>query len=267
MTERDETPRREFARTSEVADIAIRSDGDGRTVQAYITPFDTPTEIRDADGFYDETIDRSAFNRTLGIRGLNFVVLFNHGRTYDGRTDGALMVPVGAPQLIEPQDRGLYSETLYLDNPLADSVLDGIKKNAIRGYSFTGTFMRSTRLKGSLRSREKGAIHREEVAMREYGPVLFPAYADAAILGHRAQSFIDELRLLDPEDVDAFRQLLGIATPLDPATPDGTPPGPAVPAATDPASSHSPQHTTDERKRLIRARNTQKGIRHAIQAG
>jgi hypothetical protein len=50
--------------------------------------------------------------------------------------------------------------------------------------------------------------------MREYGPVLYPAYADAAILGTRAQSFIDELRKLDPEDVDRLRQMLGVATPL-----------------------------------------------------
>jgi hypothetical protein len=90
----------------DAADITIRSDGDGRTVQAYITPFDNPTEIRDADGHYQETIGRTAFTKTLTERGLNFAVLYNHGRTFDGRTDGALMVPIGVPKLHRTARRG-----------------------------------------------------------------------------------------------------------------------------------------------------------------
>lgn len=256
--ETDELSRREFARTFDAADLTIRSDGSGRTVQALITPFDSRQEIKDGEGHYHETIARTAFDRTLSHRGLNFAVLFNHGRTFDGRTDGALMVPVGVPKLIEPQDRGLYSETEYLDNPLADAVLDGVKKGAIRGYSFSGTFMRSAKARPAGRG-ELPTITRSEIAMREYGPVLFPAYAEALIIGTRAQSFIDEIARLDPEDVDRLRQMLGVATPLDPATPDGTPPGPAVPAANDPAESHSQQQQTNLRA-LIQSRNRRREI-------
>lgn len=254
-----EIGRREFARTWDTCEIAIRSDGDGRTVQAYITPFDNPTEIRDQDGHYNETIGRGAFSKTLAERGTNFAVLYNHGRTYDGRTDGALMVPVGVPTMIEPHDRGLYSETRYLDNPLADSVLDAVKQGAIRGYSFTGTFMKSQR----MRAAERGGlptIHRSEISMREYGPVLFPAYAGASILGTRAQSFVDELARLDPEDVDRLRQMLGVATPLEPATSQATPSG-AGHAATDPAVSQSHGQSTEQRRAQVRARNTARGIR------
>lgn len=252
MTNQDVVPRRDFARTWETSDITIRADGDGRTVEAYITPFDNPTEIRDADGHYNETIGRTAFNKTLSERGLNFAVLYNHGRTFDGRPAGELMVPIGVPQAIEPQERGLYSETRYLDNPLADAVLDAVKQGAIRGYSFTGTFMKSTR----MRSQERGGlptIHRSEVAMREYGPVLFPAYAGAEILGTRAQSFIDELTQLDPEDVDRLRQMLGLATPLEPAGATATPDGAGQSAETDPAESQSKRLSLSKRSMTIMA--------------
>lgn len=248
----EDVPRRDFARTWDADDITVRSDGDGRTVQAYITPFGSATEIRDRDGHYQETIGRGAFTKTLTERGLNFAVLYNHGRTFDGRTDGSLMVPIGVPKLLEQHDRGLYSETEYLDNPLASAVLDGVKKGAIRGYSFTGTFMKSQRTAAASRGGLPN-INRSEVAMREYGPVLYPAYADAAILGTRAQSFIEELALLDPEDVDRLRQMLGVATPLGADDTTATAPAAGEPASTDPAPSQSPRLSMSKRTREILA--------------
>lgn len=256
-----DAPRRDFARTWETSDIAIRSDGSGRTVQAYITPFNTPQEIQDRDGHYNETIPKGAFERTLSTRNGNFAVLFNHGRTYDGRTSGSLMVPIGKPLEVKEHDRGLYSETEFLENPLADAVLDGIKKGAIRGYSFSGTFRRSEKMRPAARG-QLPTITRSVVEMREYGPVLFPAYAEAVILGTRGQSFVDEIARLDPEDVERLRQMLGVATPLgDPATPDGTPNGPAVtPAANDPAEGHSTQQSPIQLRAQIVARNRTRRI-------
>src|SRR4051812_32958455 len=238
----EDVPRRDFARTWDADDITVRSDGGGRTVQAYITPFGSATEIRDRDGHYQETIGRGAFTKTLTERGLNFAVLYNHGRTFDGRTDGSLMVPIGVPKLLEQHERGLYSETEYLDNPLASAVLDGVKKGAIRGYSFTGTFIKSQRSAGSSRG-ALPTINRSEVAMREYGPGLYPAYADAPILGPPAQSFIDELSQPDREDVARLRQMLGFPTPLGAGEAVTTAPAAGKPASTDPASSQSPRQS------------------------
>lgn len=231
-------PRRDFARTFELADCTIRQDGSGRVVEAYITPFDNPTEIRDADGHYNETIGRSAFDKTLSERGLNFAVLFNHGRTYDGRTDGSLMVPVGVPLEIEPHDRGLFSVTEYLENPLADGILDAVKKGAIRGYSFSGSFIKSVRSRSASRG-GLPSIQRTEVAMREYGPVLFPAYAEASIVGTRMGEFIDSLT---EDDVARLRHMLSSATPLEPAS-VGTPTGAAL--SDDPAVGQSARQSRD----------------------
>lgn len=275
----EELPRRDFARAFETSDMTIAQDGDGRTVDAYITPFNSPNEIRDAEGHYHETVGNTAFTKTLAERGLNFQVLYNHGKTYDGRTDGALMIPIGVPKVVQPHDAGLFSSTRYLDNPLADAALDGIKQGAIRGYSYQGTFMKSQRTAAASRS-ALPSIHRSEVAMRDYGPVLFPAHTGAAVLGTRSVSvWLDELSRLDPEDIDAFRQMLGIATPLgagDAAvTPEGadqtvtpeagagqppdqtTPPGAGQPTD-DPAERQSRQ--IDHLRTQIAARNRARGV-------
>ena len=241
---RDETlPVREFARTWDLADVHVRQDGAGRTVQAYVTPFDHPTEISDVEGHYEEQIARNAFHKTLAERGLNFAVLYNHGRTFDGRTDGNLMIPIGVPRLLEAHDRGLYSETEFLENPLADATLDAIRKGALRGYSFTGRFMKSQRTRGERLGLP--TVTRSEVAMREYGPVLFPAYDGALIVGTRMADLISHI---EPDDVDRLRELLGIPAARQPADVSATPSGAGL--SSDPAQRQSTW--TDHSIRLAR---------------
>ena len=76
----------EFTRSFALEDISVRSGGDGRTVEAYATVFNIPTEIHDHDGDYLEVIDPGAFNRAIGLAkrsqgGWNIPVMFNHGMT------------------------------------------------------------------------------------------------------------------------------------------------------------------------------------------
>lgn len=201
-------------------DVTIRADGEGRTVEAYAAAFNVPAEIRDADGHYNEELAPGSFTRTIGQRGTNFGVFYNHARTIYGTPDGALSVPIGVPERVEEDARGVFTVTRYLDNPLADSVLDGIKQRAIRGQSFSGRFIKSTRSRAARG--QLPTITRQEVAMREYGPTVFPAYAEAMILGTRSvEVFLDELAAIGEEDRERLRQVLGITTPvLDPVTAD-----------------------------------------------
>lgn len=212
---------RDFSRAFAFEDFTIRSDGDGRTVEAYAAVFDTPAEIRDQDGHYNEVLTRTSFDKTIQERGTNFGVFYNHARTIYGTPDGNLSVPIGVPLEVRADGRGVYTVTRYLDNPLADSVLDGIRQRAIRGQSFSGRYIKSTRsraARGSLPT-----IMRSEVAMREYGPTVFPAYVEASILGTRSvSSFLDELADLQPEDMDRVRQMLGLTTPSEPVEAEGT---------------------------------------------
>lgn len=257
MTE-EFTPR-EALRTFAFEDITIRSDGDGRTVEAYAAAFDRAAEIRDADGHYNEELAQGSFTKTINDNGLRFGVFYNHAKTIYGTPDGNLSVPIGVPLEVSQDERGVFTATRYLDNPLADSVLDAIKHRAIRGQSFGGRFLKSVKKRGARGGLP--TIVRTEVAMREYGPTVFPAYAEAAIIGTRSVSaFLDELAS-SSEDVEKFRQMLGLATPLEPASLSDTPTLGAVRADEEPAHVASLRTATQKRLAFQRAL-IERGIRN-----
>jgi len=221
-------PRRDFdpgeGRMVPLEDATIRADGSGRVVEAYTAVFDQPAEIHDSDGHYIETIDRAAFDSTIAQRGLGFAVLYNHGRGLDGRPAG-LPFPIGKPLEVRADERGVFTATEYLDTPDGNNVLAAVKARAVGGYSFSGAFLKSRR------SRSGGSlprIHRTEVSMREFGPVLFPAYAGAQIVGTRSLTeWTIALEQLDIESrgvfLRAISSLVDLAHPIDEPVEDPAP--------------------------------------------
>lgn len=186
-------------------DIHVRQDGGGRIVEAYAAVFNVRQEIRDFDGHYMENIDSHSFDRTIQLRHQpgkpsGFQVLFNHGADISGRTSGHLTLPIGVPVDVKADNKGVFTATRYLENPLAESVLQTIKGGGLRGQSFTGAMRRSVKSwPDGRRSDALPMITRREIEMREYGPAVFPAYVDAAITGTRAESFLRELLAQSPE--------------------------------------------------------------------
>jgi HK97 family phage prohead protease len=240
-------PVRACARTYTLDDLHVRSDGGGRVVEAYAAVFGVASEVMDQDGHYNEQLSPTSFNRTLQHKGpTGFGVLFNHGRTIDGTPADSLTMPIGVPLDVRADERGVWTATRYLDNPLADQVLDAIKQGAIKAQSFSGRFRNSVRSWPDGRGRSAlPLITRNEVEMREYGPAVFAAYKDAAILGTRAELFVRTL-LATPADqrLQWLEQFEGLTTPvLDSEALDlGTPSGPA--GTTDDAREHSARSTS-----------------------
>lgn len=225
-------PTRACNRAYAVEDLHVRSDGSGRIVEAYAAAFNVRTEIVDQDGHYFETLPPSSFNKTIRDKGINFGVLFNHARTVDGEPNPAATMPIGVPLEVKADDRGVFTATRYLDNPLADQVLDAVKNGAIKAQSFSGRFTKSVRSHPDGRGR--GAlplITRNEVDMREYGPAVFAAYKEAAILGTRAEQFVRMLLAMPAEKqaswLEQFEGLTTLDTEPEALTPD-TPPDGAV---------------------------------------
>lgn len=177
-----------FTRSYPLDDIRIRSGGDGRTVEAYAAVFDTPTEIRDQDGHYNEVIGRSAFDKTIAERGNKIGVFFNHGLTLHGTPSERHSMPIGTPVEVRADGRGILTVTKYNRTALADEVLEAINTGAITGQSFSGRMIQSNPRRGPYRARggELPTVTRNEIALREYGPTPFPAYEDASIVGVRA---------------------------------------------------------------------------------
>ena len=192
--------RAEFMRLYALEDIHIlrsADGGDGRTVEAYAAVFGEPAEIQDHEGHYIEVIEPTAFNRAIehasrargGFPG-SVKVLWNHGRDLSGKTSDRFSMPIGVPVDIRAESRGLLTRTRYSDTPLADEVLENIRAGSITSQSFTGAIMRSTpQLRHGDKHRPRGGdlttVRRTELGLREYGPVLWPAYSGAEIVGVR----------------------------------------------------------------------------------
>jgi len=202
-----------------ISDLSVRANGDGRTVDAYCAAFNTRAEIQDQDGHYEETITPGSFDKTIAENGVNVGVFYNHARTIYGTPADSFSVPIGVPVAAPKADaHGVLTATRYLDNPLADNILDAVKQGAIKAQSFSGRFIQSKR----IRAERAGAlpqIHRNEVALREYGPTPFPAYGQAHVVGTRsAELWMADLLAMDREErADLFARMVEIATPLAPA--------------------------------------------------
>ena len=193
--------RAEYMRLYPLEDIHIlrsADGGDGRTVEAFAAVFDDPAEIQDFEGHYVEVIDRAAFNKVIadasrargGFPG-SVKVLYNHGMTIQGTPSERFSMPIGVPVDIRAEQRGLLTRTRYNETPLSDEILENIRAGSITSQSFTGRIVRSDpQLRRGDRHRpdssgELRTVRRTELGLREYGPVLWPAYSGAEILGVR----------------------------------------------------------------------------------
>jgi phage head maturation protease len=235
-------------RTVPLEDISVKP---GRTVEAYLAVFDTEAEIRDPQGHYKETIDRSAFNKAIsdarpqGSRsGWKTSVYYNHAMTPYGTPSERWSTPVAVTRNLVVEARGVVATDHYMETPEGDHALELVRAGAVKGYSFTGRLIRSDPGRppaGGFRASRSGSlpvVRRLELGLSEYGPTPEPAYETAGVLGMRA----DFARLLaasgyTPEE--AMRLL-----PLLSSTPDGEPEGNDTPdvsgaVAEEPPSEHS----------------------------
>jgi HK97 family phage prohead protease len=216
-----------YARSWALDDIAIRSGGDGRTVEAYAAVFDTPAEIHDQHGHYMEVIGRSAFNRAISHGIARVGVFYHHGMTLHGTPSDLGSVPIGRPLEIAPDGRGLRTVTRYNNSQLADAALEAIRNGDITGYSFRGRIIQSTPSGRVPRARDGDlpTVTRTELGLTEYGPTPTPAYSGAGILAVRsAQTLVAEFSALADEQRDELIRLLSATPNEDPdettATPD-----------------------------------------------
>ena len=216
-----------YTRSFPLEDISIRSGGDGRTVDAYATVFDEEAEIRDEDGHYKEVNDRTMYNRAItdaapagGRQSWRVGVFYNHGMTIWKTPSDLYSMPVGVPEIIRPEPRGLFTRTRYVAGQLGDQMLDGIREGLLTTYSVSGAYLRSDPPVPRMgfrpgRDGKLQVVRRMEATLREYGPTPFPAYAGAEIVGVRAEQVASLLGSLDPDERERLAQMLRTGAPLD----------------------------------------------------
>lgn len=229
-----------IARDMPLLDIEISRAGDGRTVTAYAATFDAeygPLFDDPSVGEYHEVIDRAAFNRWISRNGPDRVqVIYHHGLDGFGRPIDGPPMPIGRALEVRPDANGLVTVTRYARTELADQVLQLIRDDAIRAYSFRGPVHRSA---APERRSGRTVVRRTELGLVEYGPTPYPANDGAKILAVRSWTAattgptIDELLdgLDDEQRAELARRLSTSGLPAHPAddvgldaAPDSTPP-------------------------------------------
>ena len=140
---------------------------DGQTLEGYAAVFDSPTQIHDWAGKYEERFSRSAFDRTL--REGTPKLLFEHGmHPLIGK------MPLGVFEQLQPDSKGLYIRARLSDNWLIAPVRDAVRDGAITGMSVNFTVPKG----GDVWAQQRGVNTRTVVdaSLKELGPVVFPAY-------------------------------------------------------------------------------------------
>lgn len=194
------------------AEYHLRSDTEGRTVEAYVVPWGVPTEVTDVEGHYFEQFHKGAFGRQLKRTGLaGIAVLYNHGKDLHGRPSERFSLPLGTPVEIHEDGPGLFTATRYAKTELADDVLQLVREDAIQGHSVT--FTRTPGGRGTKRiprghSSGLDLVERLDTVLIEYGPTPFPSYAGTGAVGVRAGMLASHIFELESDDRDELAKLL-----------------------------------------------------------
>ncbi len=173
---------------------------DGLTLEGYAAVFDTPSEIRDWEGTYTETIARGAFTKTLSER--IPLLQFDHG------THPMIgSIPLGVVQSAREDDNGLFVRARLSDNWLVQPVREAIRDGGITGMSFQFSVL------DDVWSKDRSARTIREVKLYELGPVVWPAYDDTSV-GVRSEIS----KVLSPETLADLARVLTFSADLEAAT-------------------------------------------------
>lgn len=237
-------------------------DSDGRTLFGHFAVFNRWTEI---DSWYEgrflERIAPGAFASTFTERRDQIKVLYDHG--YDPQLGNKPLGPIN--ELSEDKTGAYYEvgliETDYNDRFVIPAVNAGLLGASFR---FKVTAEEWTEPKSSTKSNPGKLPERTitEVDLYEFGPVTFPAYAEAtAGVRSGTDTFLEHLAN-DPRFLARFTDRAGVmvverlleALPPTARGNDTVPPPPAQDTPDDPADGQpSPvQWTPDARRRFAR---------------
>jgi len=196
-------PRDELVRAVFDGGVELRSpeERDGRlgTLAGHFATFNRWTKIDSAyEGKFMEQIAPGAFRKTFEENRNGMRALFQHGK--DPQVGDKVLGPI---DVLREDDIGGYYEVPLLDTSYNRDLIPGLEAG-LYGASFRFRVHRQKIIKSSPRSdaNPDGLPERtlSEVAVKEFGPVTFPAY-DGATAGMRSMTdeFIMANLLSDPE--------------------------------------------------------------------
>lgn len=180
------------------SELEVRSEGDGRTVEGIVVPFERSARVSDGGRPYLESFRRGAFTKTLSERG-NVKFLSQHQAGHN---------PLGRATMLEERADGLWGQFRVSETAAGNDALALIRDGALDSFSVGF---------GAVKHVREGEVTvRTEVKLREVSLVTFPAYEDARISAVRQ---IAADAGLDPEEAIELMRLLPTlrtATPPEP---------------------------------------------------
>jgi hypothetical protein len=205
--------------------------------------FDRWTEIDSAwEGQFMERIAPGSFKKTMQENRANMRVLFNHGQ--DPQVGNKPLGPIA--ELCE-DDTGAYYEVPLLDTSYNRDLLPALEQG-LYGASFRFSVMKEQMNQRPERSdtNPDGLPERtiQEVRLREFGPVTFPAYPEAtAGIRSLTDEFIVRQLLGDPERIQSLLQQHAPSVPPALSRPGAEP---AHSAVREPQSTRWPQISRED---------------------
>jgi len=173
------------------------------------------------EGHFLERVAPGAFKKTIAENRDRIKVLFQHG--LDPQIGDK---PLGPIDVLREDDAGPYYEVPLLDASYVRELLPGLRAG-LYGASFRFSVLRETfdRSVEPSEHNPEGIPERtlKEVALREFGPVTFPAYAGATagvrsmtddfLLGrYRGALAAGLLDRMDTEDLSTLAQMIELGT-------------------------------------------------------
>ena len=193
---------------SDAVELRDDGDGDGRTLHGHFAVFDRWTEI---DSWYEgnflERIRPGSFTSTFAERGDKIRVLYDHG--HDPSIGNK---PLGAPDVLREDKTGAYYESELFDASYVDELVPALRAGQL-GASFRFKVTDEDWTEPKRAAKHNPAKLKERsitgIDLYEFGPVTFPAYADATA-GVRSDTdrFIEEL-LADADVLAAYIERAG----------------------------------------------------------
>lgn len=191
--------------------LRAAATGDGSTMFGHFAVFDTWTEIHSwFEGDFLERIAPGAFKDTFKERGSQIRVLYDHGA--DPQIGNK---PLGTPDVLREDRTGAYYEVGLFDSSYVNDLKPAIRAGQLgASFRFKVTGEEWVTPQESTTDNPSKLDERTITAVElyEFGPVTFPAYAEASVgMRSRTDEFIDHF-VRDPQFVARFTERAGLAT-------------------------------------------------------
>ena len=215
--------------------------------------FNDWTEIKsqmERPSHFMERIAPGAFTKTIKESGDRLKVLFQHGQ------DPSIgKKPLGRIMRLEEQAGGVEYEVELLDAPYVHDLMPGLEAQ-LYGSSFLASDIKSEMenkpARSSYNPQRLPEVTRTEMRLHEFGPVTFPAYAEAnARMRSQTDEFVlpglrELVQLLRSTDMEGVKALTTEDEPEPkPEPPDGETGGESTP---EPDVSRSQVQSDEEEK-------------------